>query len=49
MQGTIVRRLGFTAHPGYLEIAEIMGFFHIWEQRGPPDFCDEVGGEWVCE
>ncbi len=49
MQGTIVRRLGFTAHPRYLEIAEIMGFFHIWEQRGPPDFCEKVGGEWICE
>ena len=49
LQGTIVRRLGFTAHPRYLEIAEIMGFFHIWEQRGPPDFCEKVGGEWVCE
>ncbi len=20
-----------------------------WEQRGPPDFCDKVGGDWVCE
>ncbi len=49
LQGTIVRRLGFTAHPRYLEVAEIMGLFHIWEQRGPPDFCEKVSGEWVCE
>ena len=49
LQGTIVRRLSFTAHPKYLEVAELMGFFHIWEQRGPPDFCEKVGGEWVCE
>ena len=49
LQGTIVRRLSFTAHPKYLEVAELMGFFHIWEQRGPPDFCEKVSGEWLCE
>lgn len=47
--GTVFRRLGFTAHPKYLEVAELMGFIHIWEQRGPPDFCKKSGGEWQCE
>jgi TolB-like protein len=40
---------GFTAHPKYLEVAELMGIIDIWEQRGPPDFCEKVGGQWVCE
>jgi TolB-like protein/Flp pilus assembly protein TadD len=48
-RGTIFRRLGFTAHPKYLEVAELLGVIHIWEQRGPPDFCEKVGGKWVCE
>ena len=47
--GTIFRRLGFTAHPKYLEVAEAMGIVKLWEQRGPPDFCEKVNGEWICE
>ena len=47
--GTIYRRLGFTAHPKYLDVVESMGIIDVWEQRGPPDFCEKVGGEWVCE
>ncbi len=47
-RGTVFRRLGFTAHPKYLKVAELMGIVHIWEQRGPPDFCEKVGDEWVC-
>jgi tetratricopeptide (TPR) repeat protein len=47
--GTLFRRLGFTAHPKYLEVAESMGIIDVWEQRGPPDFCEKVGGQWVCE
>ncbi len=47
--GTIYRRLGFTAHPKYLEVAEAIGMIDVWEQRGPPDFCEKVGGDWVCE
>jgi len=42
-------RLGFTAHPKFLELAETMGLVKIWEQRGPPDFCEKRGGQWVCE
>jgi hypothetical protein len=47
--GTRYRRLGFTAHPKYLEVAEAIGMIDVWEQRGPPDFCEKVGGQWVCE
>ncbi len=48
-EGTRHRRLGFTAHPKYLEVAERMDYIDIWEQRGPPDFCEKVDGQWVCE
>ena len=47
--GTMYRRLGFTAHPKYLEVIEALKFTELWEQRGPPDFCEKVGDEWVCE
>jgi TolB-like protein len=49
LDGTIFRRLGFTAHPKYLEVAEAIGMIDVWEQRGPPDFCEKVDGEGVCE
>jgi tetratricopeptide (TPR) repeat protein len=48
-RGTVFRRLGFTAHPKYLEVAESIGIIDVWEQRGAPDFCEKVGGKWVCE
>ena len=47
--GTKYPRLGFIAHPKYLEVAESIGIIDVWEQRGAPDFCEKVGGEWVCE
>jgi TolB-like protein len=47
--GTVYRHLGFTAHPKYLEVAESIGIVELWEQRGPPDFCEKVGDKWVCE
>jgi len=47
--GNIYRRQGFTAHPKYLEVAKLLGIIDTWEQRGPPDFCDKVDGQWVCE
>ncbi len=48
-EGTIYRRLGFTAHPKYLEVAELLGIIDVWEQRGPPDFCEKVDDQWICE
>jgi len=48
-QGTVFRRFGFTSHPGYLEVVNLLGINRVWEKRGPPDFCEQVGGEWVCE
>jgi hypothetical protein len=47
--GTVFRRTGFTAHPRYLEVAGLLGIPEIWEQRGPPDFCEKVESQWVCE
>ena len=47
--GTVFWHQGFTAHPKYLAVAESMGIVELWENRGPPDFCEKVSGEWVCE
>jgi TolB-like protein/DNA-binding winged helix-turn-helix (wHTH) protein len=47
-QGIILRRVEFTSHPKYLEVAEQLGIIDVWELRGPPDFCKKVAGNWVC-
>jgi len=47
--GTKFRRTGFTAHPKYLEVVESIGIIDVWEQRGLPDFCEKVDGQWVCD
>jgi tetratricopeptide (TPR) repeat protein len=47
--GMVHRNLGFTAHPDYLKVANLMGLTDVWEQLGPPDFCSKVDGHWVCE
>ena len=48
-EGNLFRRMGFTAHPRYLEVAESLGIVELWEHRGAPDFCEKVDGEWVCQ
>lgn len=48
-RGHIYRRLGFTAHPKYLELVKLLGIDEIWKQRGPPDFCEKIDDDWVCE
>jgi TolB-like protein/DNA-binding SARP family transcriptional activator len=47
--GMMYRGSGFTAHPRFLEVAEAFGMIELWEQRGPPDFCEKVSGQWICE
>jgi TolB-like protein len=48
-RGNIFRRTGFTAHPKYIELVKSLGIDTVWEQRGPPDFCEKVNDNWVCE
>jgi TolB-like protein len=48
-RGMITPSSGFTAHPRFLEVAKAYGLLDVWEQRGSPDFCEKIGGEWVCE
>ena len=43
------RSSDFTAHPKYLELAETAGLITLWEQRGPPDHCKKLDGQWACE
>ena len=33
----------------FLDVAESMDLFELWDERGPPDFCEKTSGEWLCE
>jgi tetratricopeptide (TPR) repeat protein len=50
-RATIKPHSGFTAHPSYLKVAEkyAYGVVSLWEQRGPPDHCEKLDGQWVCQ
>jgi TolB-like protein/DNA-binding SARP family transcriptional activator len=48
-ESTVDRRTGFTAHPRYLEIAKTWELIELWDQRGAPDHCEKLDGQWVCE
>ncbi|NIS88749.1 MAG: hypothetical protein GTN98_01470 [Woeseiaceae bacterium] len=48
-RAAVFHALGTTAHPDYLELAEETGVFELWDRRGPPDFCEKVDQQWVCE
>ena len=47
--GILTPQSGLTAHPRLLDVAEGMGYLDLWDQRGPPDFCEKVDDQWVCE
>ena len=47
--GTVFRQTGFIAHPRYVEVAGLIGIVDIWEERGPPDFCEKSDGKWTCK
>jgi len=48
-QGQLFRQSGFTTHPRYLELAEAYGLIELWDQRGAPDHCEKLDGQWACE
>jgi hypothetical protein len=40
---------GCAAHPAAIPYAKQQGLTDLWDQRGPPDRCSKIGGEWTCE
>ena len=46
---TILQPPGFLADPRFVGIAEAYGMADVWRKRGAPDYCEKVGGQWVCE
>jgi TolB-like protein len=44
-----LRQSGFMADPRFVSIAEAYGITDVWDRRGPPDHCQKINGNWVCE
>lgn len=47
--GMMLRDSGFTAHPGYLKIAESVKLPELWDSLGSPDMCEKRNSAWVCD
>jgi TolB-like protein len=40
---------GYVADPRFIEISKKWGMVDLWDERGPPDDCEKIDGNWVCE
>jgi TolB-like protein len=48
-QGTVLGGKAFTAHPDYVQVAELLAIDHVWERRGPPLYCRRSDNGWDCD
>jgi TolB-like protein len=46
--GRYFKLSGFAADPRFIEIYQRWGMLELWEERGPPDDCEKIDGNWVC-
>lgn len=48
--GRYFKESGYAADPRFIELyKKRWGMFDLWDERGPPDDCSKVDGNWVCE
>jgi TolB-like protein len=47
--GMVLRHAGYAKHPKYLPRSKAMSLTALWDRRGPPDHCNKLDDEWVCE
>ncbi len=45
----VIGRGKFAASITYLQVAEARLFFELWNERGAPDHCEKLDGQWACE
>jgi TolB-like protein len=45
----VLAATGCAVHPAAIPYAKQQGMTDLWDQRGPPDRCSKIDGEWVCE
>ena len=47
--GRYIKATGYAADPRFIEINRKWGMLDLWDERGPPDDCEKVDDQWVCE
>jgi len=47
-RGVVFRHKGYTAHPGFRDLARLLSIDDVWDARGAPDFCSRDNHHWVC-
>jgi hypothetical protein len=45
----VFKRADIVTHPRFLPFRKADTMVAMWDERGPPDFCNKASGEWVCE
>ena len=45
----VLAKTGCAAHPRAIAYAKEQGLTDLWDQRGRPDRCSKIDGEWACE
>ena len=49
LTGRVFKISGYSADPRFGPLRNKWGMLDLWEERGPPDDCSKVGGNWLCE
>ena len=49
LMGGVFKVSGYAAHPRFIPLQNKWGMLDLWEERGPPDDCSRIDGEWACE
>jgi TolB-like protein len=47
--GRAFKSSGYTGHPRFTPLRNEWGMLDLWDERGPPDDCTKVDGDWVCK
>jgi len=47
--GRYIKVAGYAADPRFIELHRRWGMLDLWDERGPPDDCSKIDGNWVCE
>jgi len=49
MFGRIFKISGYSADSRFMPLRNKWGMVELWDERGPPDDCEKVDGNWVCQ
>jgi hypothetical protein len=49
LTGRVFKVSGYSADSRFGPLRNQWGMLDLWDERGPPDDCEKIDGNWVCE